>query len=80
MPMERRGQLDRRHEMRGGRRLGDKLACPFCGCLQSAVVQHAMNAAEQRTEGYWRRRSCVECGQTFPTIEVVALGNPPVSV
>jgi hypothetical protein len=66
---ERRATDDRRSTRRGGRRRTDKLACPSCGSLQSAVVPHHMTVAEQRTDGYWRRRACEACGQVFATVE-----------
>lgn len=75
--LERAGVADRRVAGRrasgrvGGRRRTDKVACPGCGWLQSDVIQHEMTAAEQMTEGYWRRRVCARCRAVFPTIELV---------
>lgn len=76
MTEERRQQEDRRHSTRGGRRRADKVACPKCGSLQSAVVARHMNMQEQLTDGYWRRRMCGSCGTIFATVETVAIeGN-----
>ena len=52
------------------RNKSDKIACPRCGCLQSVVVARNMTTREQRTEGYWRRRSCEGCGAIFRTVEL----------
>lgn len=61
-------------ERRAGERrraASDKLACPSCGHFQSSVLPHAMSPAEQMTEGYWRRRVCLQCRQVFATEESV---------
>lgn len=64
---ERRGD-----PTRGGRRLTDKIACPRCGCLQSTVMRARPTISIQvTTEGYWRRRECASCHQTFETDERV---------
>ena len=59
-------------ERRGGERrraASDKLACPNCGHFQSSVLPHMMTPAEQLTEGYWRRRVCLQCRHVFATEE-----------
>ena len=45
-----------------------KMACPFCGASESAVVRSrgAINDDIVR-----RRRECAECGKRFPTFEAV---------
>ena len=59
-------------ERRAGERrraASDKLACPHCGHFQSSVLPHSMTPAEQLTEGYWRRRVCLQCRGVFATEE-----------
>lgn len=51
-----------------GRRKTDKIACPYCGCLQSSVTK---SAPASLTDGYWRRRECGACRKRFTTEEVV---------
>jgi len=61
-------------ERRAGERrraASDKLACPHCGHFQSSVLPHTMTPTEQLTEGYWRRRVCLECRQVYATEERV---------
>jgi DNA-directed RNA polymerase subunit M/transcription elongation factor TFIIS len=69
-------ELDRRarHQTSSGRRATDaiKMACPFCGSSESAVVRSrgAINEDVIR-----RRRECVGCGKRFPTIEAVDMAT-----
>lgn len=57
------------------------MACPYCGCLQSATVPHHMTVEEQLTDAYWRRRECARCGRVFATVETAAAIDidPPVT-
>jgi len=45
-----------------------KMACPFCGASSSAVVRSRGAIANDVVR---RRRECADCGQRFPTSEVV---------
>lgn len=58
-------QADRR---KAERRASDKLECPYCKSMQSAVVNCRPGAA---AGGFWRRRKCAACGGRFTTEEVV---------
>lgn len=58
-------QADRR---KSERRASDKLECPYCKSMQSAVVNCRPGAA---AGGFWRRRKCAACGGRFTTEEVV---------
>jgi aspartate carbamoyltransferase regulatory subunit len=67
---DRRRMHDRRSEVRGGRRITDKVACPNCGCLQSKVQPARQTVEQQQTGGYWRVRACMICDAEFETEEI----------
>jgi hypothetical protein len=68
---------DRRQADRCGRRRSDKIACPTCGCLQSAVLPYHPTVKQQReAEGLLRRRSCANCGRTFISEDAVMTAPP----
>jgi len=83
-PNQRSGEIDRRQETLGppsggerritvsGRRATDamKMACPFCGGSESAVVRSRGAIAADLVR---RRRECADCGGRFPTTEAVDL-------
>jgi hypothetical protein len=68
--------LDRRarHNTSSGRRATDaiKMACPFCGASESAVVRSHGAVSEDLIR---RRRECASCGQRFPTFEAVDMAT-----
>jgi transcriptional regulator NrdR family protein len=45
-----------------------KPRCHWCGAERSRVVR---SKGQGRTDGYRRRRECLECGRRFPTLELV---------
>jgi DNA-directed RNA polymerase subunit M/transcription elongation factor TFIIS len=45
-----------------------KMACPFCGASESAVVRSRGALAVDQIV---RRRECAQCGKRFPTFERV---------
>lgn len=69
-------ELDRRarHTTSSGRRATDaiKMACPFCGASESAVVRSRGSLNEDVIR---RRRECVSCGKRFPTLEAVDMAT-----
>lgn len=78
------GLTDRRHRTRSGLVATDaiKMACPFCGGSESAVVR-VRGLID--SDAIRRRRECASCGERFPTSETVdrelldreRLGKPP---
>jgi len=44
------------------------MACPFCGCFESAVLSSRGDTVADQVV---RRRECAECGRRFPTRESV---------
>lgn len=64
------GVDDRRRTTVSGRRATDalKMACPYCGASESAVVRsRGAIVADQ----VGRRRECADCGERWPTYERV---------
>lgn len=59
-----------RHTTKSGLTATDglKMACPFCGASESAVVRVRGLVV---TDAIRRRRECARCGQRFPTSEAV---------
>ena len=68
--VEERRRDERRHITKSGRRATDalKMACPFCGASESAVVRSRGAIVESKIR---RRRECASCGERFPTFEKV---------
>ena len=44
------------------------MKCPFCGCVESRVIDSRPTDAGERIR---RRRECLECGKRFTTYEVI---------
>jgi hypothetical protein len=65
------GQPDRRVTPSGrGATDALKMACPFCGGSESAVLR---TRGLIRASAVRRRRECLDCGERFPTTEAVDL-------
>ena len=44
------------------------MKCPFCGCVESRVIDSRPTDEGERIR---RRRECLECGKRFTTYEVI---------
>jgi transcriptional regulator NrdR family protein len=57
------------------RRASDVLKpeCPWCGGSTSAVYRSWQPAAANSDGKYHRRRQCADCGQDWPTVELLDL-------